>query len=35
MRSILFPRPMEFKLYRDAMMFVGSYVALGNLIIDW
>ncbi|XP_072037305.1 polyamine-transporting ATPase 13A3-like [Amphiura filiformis] len=27
-RSILYPRPMEFKLYRDAMMFVGSYIAL-------
>ncbi|XP_072035886.1 polyamine-transporting ATPase 13A3-like [Amphiura filiformis] len=26
--SILFPRPMEFKLYRDAMMFVGAFIAL-------
>ena len=29
-RSILYPRPMEFKLYRDAMSFVGSYIALGK-----
>ncbi|XP_072027311.1 polyamine-transporting ATPase 13A3-like [Amphiura filiformis] len=27
-RSILYPRPMEIKLYRDAMMFVASYITL-------